>query len=439
MINYFLFFFGLAFDFKGTEDGGNWFQLVAFSIAVISGIILVIRVRPPVGISTMYRTAGNLLVAALITTLPVALSREVEFDRYLRTIAPILLLVIGYFVGPRAIYQIGFQKTVSLMMAASSVAAVFTLFYGFSSTGYSVSEIRYQIISPMNTFLVSFLAYKIFFERRGILVAALLLIGILVIMLISATRSAVLAYMGTILFAVGLSRAGSFKVLIKDGIVSVTAGVVLGAILIPLFMQLMPEVMNRLTERIFSSEDVGFDVTTATRLAEIDFQIEAWLTDLTTFLFGLGVGASYGFSGEDLQRLVAFVGGQEQIQVDWWFVGHNMWVYSFFTQGLLFGWVIPFLLLYFLYVSWGNLVTAKDAPIAERDLVLRQARMCVLLFVAILLSTIGGNPLGSRMMSQYIGVIISVTIALAKSRAIANSSIIQSASTFPRGRHQITP
>jgi hypothetical protein len=261
------------------------------------------------------------------------------------------------------------------------------------------------------------------------------LFGILSLILVSATRSWLITYIGVVLLAISISRGKSLGGLIKGGIRSLILGGALTAILFAIFTQVMPDVIDRFGERIFVSQQIGFDITTATRIAEMEFQINAWLADIPSFLIGRGLGASYGFAGENWGKLIDLF-GYADMQIDWWFAGHNFWVYSLFTQGVLFGWVVPFVILYGLFLSWRGYRSARYVPAVHVQSALSESRLCLLVLVSIVLGTIGGNPLGSRMLSQYIGVIISVSIAVTTSRAFKSDALSSSAiiSTKRRAR-----
>jgi hypothetical protein len=174
MSSYFLFFFALAFDYKGVDEGGSLLQFISFAIAILSGIYIIMRTPRPTGLSRWYVIVGNLLVIHLISTVVVEVIQWVEIGRYFRIASPYYLLVLGYFVGARAIYKIGFNKTARLVMVASSAAVMFTIFYGLETADFSVNGIRYQIVSPMILVLVPLLAHKLFVEKRHVFVAALI-------------------------------------------------------------------------------------------------------------------------------------------------------------------------------------------------------------------------------------------------------------------------
>ena len=123
------------------------------------------------------------------------------------------------------------------------------------------------------------------------------------------------------------------------------------------------------------------------------------------------MGASYGFSGEELVELIPVI-GIEEASIDWWFAGHNFWIYSLFTQGVLFGLILPLLILYVLYENVRSMILHIRSR--EGFLNISQQDRIFLIYVlgfslvGFVLSTIGANPLGSRMLSLYLGVLLGV-------------------------------
>lgn len=410
MGSYFLFFFSLVFDYKGVVEGGSWIQLTMFVLATITGAYIIIRTSKPVVVSRWSAVVGRMLVMHLLSTVVVVLIQGVEIDRYVRTALPYFFLVLGYFVGVRAIAQIGFNKTVGLLMAASSVSAIYTFIYGLATGDFSVNGIRYQILSPALFVLVPVLSHKLFVEKERTYFVAIILLGILATILISATRSWLIAYLGVILLAICISKARSLVSFIKGGIISLVVGGAMFSIIFVTFASVMPDVIDRLVQRITLSQEVGFDMTAATRVAEMEYQINAWLSDIPSFLIGKGLGASYGFSGQALVQLYSIFGSSSITEIDWWFAGHNFWVYSFFSQGLLFGWVVPFVFMLGIFLSLRRLTASWSLPSDPGKSISSKSKLCLLVLVSIVMCTVGSNPLGSRILSQYIGVIFSLAI-----------------------------
>jgi len=429
VISHFLFYFSLAFDFKGIEDGGSVFQLVLFALTILTAAHIIIKDKI-YGISgSRHNLVGILLIIHLVLTFVAALIQGVEIGRYLRVVLPYLFLVLGYFVGVRSFTKFGFDKTLYLLTAASIVASVYTLFYSLVSVDFGNNGIRYQVLSSMLYILVPVLVHRIFIDKKGVKIAAVLMASILILILISATRSWMIVYIVVLVLGFIISRVTSILGLVTSGIRGLFFSAILAAIALPILMFFIPEVISRFGERIFSSEVAGFDVTSATRIAEIDYQLNAWLSDIPSFLIGKGLGASYGFSGESLDQLV-YLFGNEVAYIDWWFAGHNFWVYSLFSQGILLGWFIPLLILATLFVTLKNIVSKRIYSVVESCKSISSAvKLCFLVFSSIALSTIGGNILFNRMFAEYIGVFLSLAIVITAPKNIGSDRISRFKST----------
>ena len=269
MISHFIFYFSLAFDFKGTDDGGNVSQLISFVINIATAAYIILNEKSPIAVGRRYKLVGYLLIFHLLCTFVAALIQDVEIGRYLRVVLPNFLFVIGYFVGARSFAKFGFDKTIYLLTCASLVAVVFTICYGLSTGDFSNNGIRYQVLSPMLNILTPVLAHNIFISKKNVKVSTVLITAILILILISSTRSALIAYVGVVILALSISRAKSIGGLVIGGGRSLIFVTIFAAIALPILNFFMPEVISRFVERIFTSDEVGFDITSATRIAVI--------------------------------------------------------------------------------------------------------------------------------------------------------------------------
>lgn len=411
MVKYILFFFSLAFDYSGIDEGGSVIQLSFILLAFLSGFYIIHNVSLPLNINRAYSSISKILIIHLVATALFSLLQGVEVGRYLRISLPYYLLVLGYFVGVRAVNQIGVVKTINLVIFATVTASIFTVIYGLQTGDFSNNGIRYQVLSASLFVLVPILAHKLFLAKERLLLVSTAMLVILVLIIISATRSWLIAYIGIVLFTISLVSVRSIRGLIRGGLRGLFICSLLATLLFGVLAIVMPDAVSRMGDRIFSSQDIGFDMTAATRIAEMDYQINALLSDVTSFLVGQGLGASYGFSGSALEQLIGLF-GSEQENTDWWFAGHNFWVYSLFTQGILLGWIIPFALICGLHISWSVIKSSHSIPILLAPIAISTSRLCLIVIVSILLSTIGGNPLGSRFLGLLIGVFLSISIAM---------------------------
>lgn len=420
MFSHFLFYFSLVFDFKGIEEGGNIIQLIFFLFTISTAAHIIFKEKTYGIEGRSHRLVGSLLITHLVLTLLVVLILDVEFFRYLRVVLPYFFLVLGYFVGVRTFAKVGLDKTIYLLTLALIVATVFTFFYGLVNGDFSSSGIRYQVLSPALFILVPVLAHKIFILKKGVKVTTFLMTIIVFLILISATRTFLIAYVGVLILAMSILQASSFLGVVKGGLRGLFVVSILATIFFPILEILLPEIISRFSERIFIYREFGFDITSVARIVEMDNQIEAWSSDISTFLIGKGLGASYGFSGESLYELANLL-GTEITYATFWTAGHNFWVYSLFSQGVLLGCVLPLVILgVMFYTLKGILVkrTMREVNKKNRfDLIL-----FFLVFSSVILSTIGTNPLAYRMFSQYLGVFLSLSLISLHHTSLGNTN-----------------
>ena len=407
----YLFFWGLALDFKGAEEGGSYFQYLAFIITLFGGLAFLFKNNARDGLSKKSKRIGTLLIVNCVGSALYAVILNIEIGRHFRVALPTYLLIVGFYTGLR-LRSIGEYFIVSAMLRGAIIAIVFNFLYGYLWSDVDLNLVRYKILSPMIFIAVPITAFYAFSVRRKVLLSSVLSIAILTLILIGATRSWLIAYFGVLIAAVIYRSA-----IESSALRSVMSGAITTVFMVSsvLFMSnfLFPDIVLRMVERFMSYEETGFDITTATRLAEIHYQLTGWLSSpLATFL-GNGVGASYGFSGA-YADLVSDLLGESGLADDWWFAGHNFWVYSLFSQGLLGGLIIPVLLVYCLYISVKGSINRGSISKSKRSLRYERTMFILLslFFTSFILSTIGGNLIGSRMFSQYVGVCIGMVFAL---------------------------
>lgn len=230
-----------------------------------------------------------------------------------------------------------------------------------------------------------------------------MLIFTLSVTLISVTRSLFLATMAITLLA-ALLRKGTLRNFLKSVNGLTITSAIAGALLVTYFA--FPEVALRWVERLtMARSDNGMDLTTLTRLAEIDNQLAQWSASTTTIFFGKGLGATYELSAlaglEGLLSTDAYDGRMD------WFAGHNFWVYSLFSGGLLFGIALPLAILYYFIRS---AFFCRRTLSASSSSEIKELALGTIATSSMILATIGGNPLGARYSGLLYGVFFAVMV-----------------------------
>ena len=392
---YYLFLFPLSIDFKGEDGGTSIIQILLTLTCLIFGIITYIKNKNKYT-NRIYDINKMLIIVFLISSVLVMFFMNVEFNRYIRIIMPYILYYIGFIVGGTICNERNFSKIIDITIIASFISIIFTFIYGLISSGVSISEIRYQILSTNIYILIPIIFYDVFILERNKINNLFYLLMIFLLLLLSSTRSWILAFIILFLCAFYIGSIVNKKPFFNK----ISRLIIIFLIPFIIIVYFFPETIERIIGRVLSYEDNGFDMTSATRLAEIDSQWNLWLSSIATIIFGNGFGATYTFSGSSHDQLYALFGNQLNLtDVNWWFPGHNLWIYSLFCGGIIFGLIIPYLLISMLYKS---AVNSFKFPHKKYNI------FFFLIFLSVILSTIGGNAFGSRGFSLYIGLFMGI-------------------------------
>lgn len=406
MLKIFFIFFPFAFDFRGLEEGGGVVQYLIYLTVVVSSVLLVFLKKPPF-FNKYFSVFRILFLTGLFISIVNTWLRDVDFGNHVRVLSLYVLLYLGCCVGYLLRFYFGESELDIVFVLGFLASALFSFAYGLISTGLSLLEIRFQILSPVILPALGYITFRYLSGMRLIWLHGVIYFISLAVMLVSMTRSAMLGLflMTCYLFWLVPRRkhAEGFSFLIK------TFLVLLIAVFLSLFIP--SEFYDRLFERVFGSyESYGFDVTTLSRLAELDFQIDALTDNLINLIFGLGLGAPYSFAEAYFRDLAMVMPMSELQDINWWAMGHNFWVYSLFAQGIVVGLFIPGVLLYFLF----NGTILFKVLIAHRgfDDDVKFLGVGLALLAGILSTTIGGNPMGPRYSSLIFGVGLGIVMSM---------------------------
>lgn len=333
-------------------------------------------------------------------------------------VSPYILMLLAYWLTSGICRRYGTIHTIKFMFPAlvstAVLSAIWTLYYGSSSADASLESVRYRIISVLIPFSFAYLASATSSQQlstRDKFFAAL----VLATLLISQTRS----YILTLIIAVIFSTYGHAnntvawsRKLTRIIIFSLLA-LIFSLLAIQVFEIFIPSSDNRSliemwTSRIFgSTEQFGFDLTTATRLAEYSDQMTKLLSSPTNLFLGNGLGSSYTYSGI-YANLVAGVLGNDAIPEAYWNGGHSLWVYTIYSSGIIFGTAF---LIFLIYVAWRALKTIRYSrrinDKSERHLIVTISTG----YLCMLSTGFAAFPLGSRPAAFLMGVLIALVLA----------------------------
>lgn len=396
----------LALDFKGAEGGGFWQYLVTGVTFVAAAAYLLSNPSMPAK-TRLWRLAVLALLAPVLGGLFTWLAFGTPLDRFVRVAIPSWLLLTGVLVAARICWKGGAQHLMGLLYLGCLASAVFTVFAGFIVTGASVSEVRFQILSPVLSSLQAILLHKILVRRSYKWSHVIWLVATATLQVLSTTRSAVLAFL--ILFAAAVwLGAPTFKAFARKTFSCLAVIVVTAFLLVQTASLFNPQIASRWEDRLSTTEDVGFDPTTLSRIAELKEQVKLWKEDGVSVLFGRGYGAGFGWAEEFFDDLLQ--SGQFDIGTlgaEYFEAGHNFWVYSLFAGGLFLGIWQPLLMGWLgIYSLWTTKKRRRRQWTNTEDADL--SRLGALLILAFLVTTIGGNPMGPRYTPLITGLAIGM-------------------------------
>jgi hypothetical protein len=404
-----LFLLPLSLDFKGNEAGGTW-QYAIFGLSVLGWVLYFGKNRPLKPRGTLWRACQWAVLVTLGGSFVSLAVNGTPFINYAQVFASFALFGMAFFFGARMAHTGRTRIMNKLIDIGALISVAFTVIAGLVLTGQQVGEIRYQILSPVLLIFEAILLHKIMAAKTNVTRNTLLLVACLVLQIVSVTRSAILAFAVVLAASLWISSPSVGRFIRRSlriavpGLVAVMAAVVFGS-------AVSPAVVERWEQRVFTIEKYGVDPTTLSRLAEMKEQLDRWSSSPASILVGQGFGASYGWSQEFYDGLLdtgAFK--LEGLEKHRSFFGHNYWVSSLFSGGILFGVALPIVLI---CAAWTGVVTARKALRRRLDEGIRlEISRAALMLVAGLAMTIGSNPLSTRYAPLLLGASLGVLVVL---------------------------
>jgi hypothetical protein len=219
-------------------------------------------------------------------------------------------------------------RRVILRLAVLSVVLK-PLVYYFVSGAFSISEVRFQIVSGAIVIVMAHCVLAMFTGLRSKDVAIMTLV--VVILAISVTRTFLVIGLG--MMAIDLLLSWSPSV----GSRALRSAVILAAVLGVIAASnedAWDTISSRWQQRLAGQEELEFDVTSASRIAEVAFQVESITTTSDTALLGNGIAAPTGGVGEYADLFFALFPDEDRFSVGF---GHNGPVSILFVAGWLVG------------------------------------------------------------------------------------------------------
>lgn len=403
-----LFLIPLAVDFKGAEAGGNVLQYVLVALALTGGIWTLTKTKGLRAVGAPRKLIVGAIALTLAGSLLGFLSNDVPLGNYGRLILAWVMFALGMGVASRLTHRNNHPMLTRCLLAGGAVSTLFTLAYGLTSADVGLGEIRYQILSPALLMFEALLLHIIIIERRRSIAPIFLIILCVVLQLISVTRSQILAFL-IILLASFWLRSGSFSKSLHS---TLRFSLPLGAALLVTALiagLVVPELGDRWLARVFDTHEAGeIDPTTLSRIAEISDQLDQWGSSFWSVLFGKGYGAEYKWADIYTRDLSGTFNIENLRSTRNFFAGHNYWIHSLFSGGIIFGLPLPIAILF------GAIVAIKRAHVFNRFIGTTPMNTAftrgTLMTIAFLAYTIGGNPFGPRYSALLFGVSVGIMV-----------------------------
>ena len=400
----------LALDYKaGLDDGSHAMQIV-MTVPVLGAGLILWLIAPSFTRRSRLRsiiTAGT--ITTVVGSIVAQLMQGNDFGNYLRTLLPFGLFLLGYLVACRPWQGDRLEQFEKALFWSMAISLVFTFAFGIATSGASLEDVRYRIISSTFLGLQGVLLHQFVVAKRFTKITLALFLGTILIELLSVTRSLLVGTVLLFIFATWLS-APSARHLAKAGMRAVLTGLLLAAMAAGAAM-FFPDVAEHWSQRIYASKETtsGMDPTTITRLAEMKDQYDQVTSTPASLIAGKGYGAIYRYSPDYLPDLAGQISKKDFYAIQEFAAGHNFWVYQLFAGGLMFGLWLPLGILLALglggiaYRVWRRRVPdLLYLPVMGRSL---------LLLAGLPAMSIGGNPLGPRYSGLVFGVALGLVVA----------------------------
>jgi len=295
-----------------------------------------------------------------------------------------------------------------LLWIAAFISSITAVFTSLVIRKLPIEEMRFQILSPIHPVTIGATVAFWFWLGK---VNRFLLLAFIVTVFASAvalTRSVLLMIAADIFIGALVVVVGRGRYKIKNAIKKLT--IVSGLILFGFGSALAarPTMLNDWALRLTGGQLDGRvsvdDLAILERVAEYAAQWEELGEDWKNMVFGMGVGHEYGYY---------FVNGYNPRD----HTGHGLWVYSLYSGGLLFGWIIPSTFLIGLLAAWKRV---RESHMTD----LLPLRLAV--FFALfswLVTSFSAHPLISRQSGVVAGILIGFSLVKTNMQAKPRSGV----------------
>jgi hypothetical protein len=421
-----LYCFSFAFDYKGLE-GGSIAHVVFSAVALISAALFTIDSTyrfPRLNARGAPLAPFAWWIIFIILTIPAFMHYGLALGDYLRVVLPfclfglsLLMIILVHACG------LNLMTILRPLYFASCTSLVWTVIYTIFFQGIQLSEVRHQIVGQGFIIVVAYIFAKLVIHECISIFDFLMIIVAVGTVGASLTRTYLVIVASIIVAYVFVSRGlvlGQTRIRM---IVYVFTFILILIVGLYLALGLRYGILESWYFRLFEARTFtsGADITTVTRLAEYSYQWHALTSEWFSMVFGRGIGSHYGYDPRYYAELSQVFSVDYLRNIDEFFAGHSLWVYSVYAGGFAGGLIPPVLLLLGLRANYRK---ARSAVIGRRRVpqrVLEQGGSEALVYmitffalVAYLSASFTANPFGGRLAALTLGLLVGVAFTSAR-------------------------
>lgn len=332
---------------------------------------------------------------------------DVPSARFLRIGMPFLLFLTGVLVALWACRgQDASHFLIRAMLAGAIISMLFTVFWGFASSGAGIGEVRYRILSPLLAFVTVTAATDFVLLRRFRALRVAILCAVALLISLSVTRGVLLTLVFVaiaflpLIFIYALVRRRVPRSLLA-GVAAIVIG---GAGALMALYIFAPELWAQWqTRSLGATRYTGF----WTRVAGVDGQIRLLNYFPWGWWSGLGFGTRYPWPQDEYLMIAHFLGPTPSRYT--FHAGEFMWFPPIFYAGVFGGGVAIGALLVGTYKALALLIQlfANPGDYAR----MRPAWLGAVGFLAFIGLGFTANPFINRLSALYMGLCLGLVLA----------------------------
>jgi len=299
-------FLSLSLDYR-AQAGGDLPQYIFTGCFVIAAVATLLYTRGAHYSRFAKQTRALFLLPVVL--LPVTLMAYMlvvnpgsnDWPVAIHTYAAYFLLFLAFNAMYRIMMIVPLKICMRYFVAATIISTIWRFFYGLTTSGIDVDNVRYQILSPALPILLAYAIYSILSSERSTISSYALIAIAGVPMALSVTR--------TYLLTLGLTVAGIFvlyaacrsgkvlirlvSIIVKFSLAAIVAGVITLAV--------SPNSVYRWVTRLSSDYVVTHtDITGEARVAQTKAVYRSLAEDPFYAMFGRELGSSFTMDPADL-------------------------------------------------------------------------------------------------------------------------------------------